>query len=347
MKVSIITYHDEDNYGATLQAYATYKAVASLGYEPEIINLHLPYNFNLVTKVVYMLKRWRFRSFRRKFLPNMTKVYHSVDELRRDSPESDVYLVGSDQTWNPAISRSNALAYFLDFGREDIRRVSYASSFGLSVWEDTVYATKDKVKYLLSRFSVILVRESNAVELVNNEFGLHAKQVLDPVLLFSSYPELTGTIKERENLVVYKIKPDDIFYTKAVALGKEFSCEVHSLGSLRQPYGIHTHYPERIEEWITNIGSAKYVFTDSFHGTVLSILYHRQFVVYIGDPHKMSRITSLLKLLNLENRICRHEDTTRQIAAIFDEMIDYAYVDRILGEERRKSMMLLRKAIEE
>ena len=156
MKVSIITYHDEDNYGATLQAYATYKAVASLGYEPEIINLHMAHRQSLRTLLLFSLKRFRFNSFRRKVFKNCTPLYHSVDELRANPPASDVYLVGSDQTWNPTISKADAMAYFLDFGKPETKRVSYASSFGHAVWEDTEFAKKDYVKKLLSRFSDIM-----------------------------------------------------------------------------------------------------------------------------------------------------------------------------------------------
>ena len=124
MKVSIITYHDEDNYGATLQAYATYRAVNELGHTPEIINLHMKHKDSLPSKILFALKRHRFNSFRNKYMPNKTKVYTSVEELRKDPPRSDVYLVGSDQTWNPTISKEFALAYFLDFGKDTQKRAA-------------------------------------------------------------------------------------------------------------------------------------------------------------------------------------------------------------------------------
>ena len=346
MKVSIITYHDEDNYGATLQAYATYKSVESLGYKPEIINLHLPYRFSLATKIVFSLKRWRFNSFRRRFMPCKTKVFHSVEELRQNPPTSDIYLVGSDQTWNPTISRANALAYFLDFGRADTKRISYASSFGFSHWEDTEVAKKERVQQLLSRFKTILVRESDAVKILKEEFGLSATQVVDPVLLFPSYPELTGDIEESDRIIVYKIKNDAGFYKKAVTIGLQLGCEIHSVGSMRRLNGIQTRYPERVEKWVKNIATARYVFTDSFHGTVLSLLYHRQFVVYVGDRKKLSRIVSLLKLLDLEDRLCDDNVETIKIAELLRTPINYKNVDAILEKERIKSLDFLRTAIE-
>ena len=287
----------------------------------------------------------RFNRFRSKFMPNKTRIYKSLQELQKMPPKSNVYLVGSDQTWNPVISKEYALAYFLDFGNDDIKRISYASSFGTSTWTDSDFAKKDNVKRLLSRFSTLLIREDKGVEICKNEFGLNATQVVDPVLLFPSYPELTGKIKQSDDIVVYKIKNDAEFYRRAVVLGNKLSCEVRSIGSMRQLKGIKTAYPEKIENWIANIASAKYVFTDSFHGTVLSILYHRQFVIYAGDKKKLSRITSLLKLVGLENRLFTNEDSIDEIQKVLTTPIDYSEVDRILNRQRTDSINYLRKAI--
>lgn len=347
MKVSIITYHDEDNYGATLQAYATYRAIKELGHTPEIINLRMKHKRNLSTKVVFALKRYRFNNFRKKYMPNTTRVYTTVDDLRNNPPVSDVYLVGSDQTWNPTISKDYALAYFLDFGNESQKRISYAASFGTSVWTDTEVAKKEYVKHLLSRFSSLLVREDRAVEICRKEFGVSAKQVVDPVLLFSSYPELTGRITPVNEIVVYKILNDPEFYIRAVDLGNKLDCNVRSIGSLRHPKGIKIAYPERIEKWLSTIAGAKFVFTDSFHGTVISLLYHKQFVVYVGDKRKMSRITSLLGMLGLSNRICSSGDSLASIHETLLFPIDYSYVDEILNNKRALSFQLLRNAIGE
>lgn len=345
MKVSIITYHDEDNYGATLQAYATYRAVKELGHTPEIINLHMRHNDGLPSKILFALKRYRFNCFRKKYLPNETRLYTTVDQLRNDPPVSDVYLVGSDQTWNPTISKEYALAYFLDFGKEKQKRVSYASSFGTSTWMDSEVAKKNNVKKLLSRFSTLLVREDRAVEICKNEFGLDAKQVVDPVLLFPSYPELTGEIKQTNDIVIYKILNDSKFYSRAVELGHHLGCDVRSIGSMRRPKGIKTAYPERIEKWISNIAGAKYVFTDSFHGTVLSLIYHRQFVVYVGDSKKLSRISSLLGMLGLSDRILSSKDCIESIEEKITSPINYRQVDGILKEQRYLSFELLQNAI--
>ena len=114
---------------------------------------------------------------------------------------------------------------------------------------------------------------------------------------------------------------------------------------MRHLKNIKTAYPERIEKWITNIASAKYVFTDSFHGTVLSLLYHRQFVVYAGDKSKLSRITSILKMVGLENRLFTSEDSIEEIQRVLTTPIDYSKIDRILNMQRANSIDCLRKAV--
>ena len=345
MKVSIITYHDEDNYGATLQAYVTYRVVKELGFTPEIINLHMEHKESFVTKIAFGLKRLKFNCFRMKYMPNKTRLYKSVEELRKDPPVSDVYLVGSDQTWNPAISKNYASAYFLDFGGEEQRRISYASSFGIGSFDDSIFIKKEDVRRLLSRFVKLLVREDTGVQICKNEFGLEAIQVVDPVLLFPSYPELTGPIEETNNIIVYKIKNDPEFYRRSVILGKNMDCNVRSIGSMRRLKGIKSSYPETVEKWIANIASAKYVFTDSFHGTILSLLYHRQFVVYVGDPKNVNRITTILRLLGLVDRICTNENTIEEIEIMLNKPINYNEVDVLLQTERHKSLELLREAI--
>lgn len=295
MKVSILTYHWEDNYGATMQAYATYRAIKELGHSPEFIDLRLPYNPSLKSRLVFGLKRMRFNSFRKKYFKNLTsKTYWSVEELRNNPPESDCYLVGSDQTWNPQIGKKLLPAFFLTFGDDNVKRVSYATSIGLNKWEVSPYISNEEIKESLKKFDRILLREDSAIKIAKDFFEADAVQVIDPVLLFPKYSELTGDIKPSNEIITYKLINDEGFYEMAGEMAKKMNLPIRSIGSVRKPSGYRASYPEKVEDWIKRFAEASYVVTDSFHGTVFSLLYHTPFVIYIGNPSRATRIVSLL-----------------------------------------------------
>lgn len=348
MKVSLITYHDEDNYGAILQAYATYKALISIGVEAEVIDFRMPHKQNLLSKIIFSLRRYRHQSFRSKFLDRRTRIYNSLEELRSDPPKSDCYLVGSDQTWNPEISQEHAMTYFLDFGEDNVKRISYAASIGLDQWKEDRNAPTEKVKIALAKFNSILVREKQAVEICKNVFNVEAQQVVDPVLLFNSYPELTGYYKtETGKMVVYKLIKNMDFYNKSKIIADHFDMHRVSVGSVRKLKGIQCPYPESVDNWVKQFATAELVFTDSFHGTILSLLYHKPFVIYVGDPKRVSRLTSILSEVGLLDRICTSDHSAEHLIKVAKSPIDWGFVDQRLLALREKSYEMLKVAIYE
>lgn len=346
MKVSILTYHWDDNYGATLQAYATYRAVKEVGHTPEFIDLRLPYAPSLRSRLVFGLKRFRFNSFRKKHFKNLTDItYWGIDELRRNPPVSDCYLVGSDQTWNPQIGKKLLPAFFLTFGDDKVRRVTYATSIGLNEWEQSPYISDNDIKKSLNRFHRILLREDSGIRIAKEVFGVEAKQVVDPVLLFNSYPELTGDIYPSGEVISYKLINDEGFYEKAKAVADAMHLPIRSIGSVRKPKGYRASYPESVDGWIRRIAGASLVLTDSFHGTVFSLLYHRPFAVYTGDPRRITRIVSLLNQLGLSDRILTGENFSAKIHSLVSKEIDWKSVDEIISNLRAESLTLLEEAL--
>lgn len=348
MKVSLITYHDEDNYGAILQAYATYKVLKEIGLDAEIIDYRMPHKQNLLSKIVFALRRYRHQRFRKRYFDKRTQIYTCLEELRANPPESDCYIVGSDQTWNPEISKEHAMAYFLDFGEDNIKRLSYAASIGLSQWVEDKNAPTETVKNALAKFHTVLVREQHAVKICNDSFGIKAQQVIDPVLLFKSYPELTGNFEiERGKMVVYKLIKNMDFYNKSKIIADKFNMHRVSIGSVRRLKGIKCPYPESVDKWVKQFATSELVFTDSFHGTILSLLYHKPFVIYVGDPNRVSRLSSILSEVGLEDRICTSEHSSDYLIKIAKNPIDWDFVDRRLSELRDESIRILKASIYE
>ena len=135
MKIALITYHYSNNKGAFMQTYALCRYLQNLGHELRIIDIRQKEYTQWYTKFIKsIIVGTRLRQEMRLFYPPLTKSYSNIGELRENPPVADCYIVGSDQVWNPNISKDLMMAYFLDFGDKNIRRMSYASSFGLSEW---------------------------------------------------------------------------------------------------------------------------------------------------------------------------------------------------------------------
>lgn len=344
MKIALLTYFAADNYGATLQAYATIKALEQCGHEVELVNFVIPETPHSFAKNMMLYpKHLKFERFRKKYFRHQTKSYKTIEELQADPPQADCYLVGSDQTWNPDISLYMARGFFLDFGNEQVLRASYAASFGKDEWDDTRWINANDVRRLLTRFEFVSVRETSGVKLLKEKFGVNeVTQVLDPVLLFENYPELTGEITSSHEIILYKLANSADFYEKCREIGNQLSLPLRSIGSIRRIKGVRCGYPESLEGWLRRIAGAEYVITDSFHGTVISLLYGQQFVSCVGNPKRVTRLKSLLDILGLSDRLVQDNNNASDIIAKLREPINYNDVHGTLKELRMPSYSLIK-----
>lgn len=345
MKIALLTYFAADNYGAVLQAYATIKALKQCGYEVQLVNYVIPEPPRSWMKNLLLYpKHLKLERFRKLHFKNITQSYHSIKDLQENPPLADCYLIGSDQTWNPFISREMTRGFFLDFGDDKVLRTTYAPSFGMSEWEDSQWMSSDEATLLLHRFDFVSVRETSGVALLREKFGLKdVTQVVDPVLLYPRYDELIGPMKEGDELILYKLVNSADYYERARLLGRILNCPLRSIGSIRRIKGMRCAYPESLEGWMRRIASARYVITDSFHGTVVSLLYKRQFVVCVGNPKRITRIQSLLAQYGLEDRMLLDIDPVEKMAERLNTPIDYDAVYNKLHTLRAESFEYLKK----
>ena len=346
MKISLFTYFASSSYGATLQTYATIKILQKLGHEVELVNYVIPEpKTSPLIRLLLIPKMQDLKRFRNKYYCALSKPYHSFEELQKNPPHADAYLIGSDQTWNPDISREKARGFFLDLENDKARRITYAASIGKEEWEDTKWINTEEVKRLLQRFDSILIREKSGQKLLKEIFGVESKQVLDPVLLFRDYPEFTGTISVTNELVTFKFKKSQVFYDKMRTLAASLNVSSRVLGSLHREKGMRCSYPESLELWVKRIAGAGYVVTDSFHGAVVSILYHRPLLAFMARPERFARLRDLMEMLGLNNRIATLEDDDATILHKMKQPIDWEAVNRILEEKRCESIELLKQEL--
>lgn len=301
MKIGLLTYHHSCNYGAILQSYATARVLQELGHSVEFINIQQPERKSIIGWAYYFRQK-HFNRFMAKNYPRETSLIKTVEDLKSLKIDYDCIMVGSDQTWNPIISKDKYQAYFLNFGPSDIKRLSYASSFGFDYWPESFNSIKEDVYEYLKRFDSISVRETSAAKLLKDEFNLDSTVVADPTMLLSSYEDIVGIVKPHNNIVCYFLNRTNEQFEFARRLGKEQGKKPVLLNSILPTRGFSYLYPPSIEKWIQGIGGADCVVTDSFHGVVFSILQNTNFIVVAPNVSRMCRLYDLMKTLGIENR---------------------------------------------
>lgn len=257
----------------------------------------------------------------------------------------DAFVVGSDQVWreeySPLITH-----YFLDFLQKGDKRpkIAYAASFGKS--NDYISADNmPRCRELLARFNAVSVREGEGIEILERDFDFHdGIKVLDPTLLLH--------IEDYKRLICdadRKAEPHIAAYVLDKSREKDIMLEEIGI-SLNLPstsFSIDGNGESMlsISQWLAQFESADYVFTDSFHGCVFSILFHKPFIAVGNRDRGLDRFVSLLRDLNLEERLVMSLD---DFSARKEELMtcpDYSMVEHRLAVLRSGSLNFLSAAL--
>lgn len=342
MKIGLLTYNNSANYGAVLQCYATCRILKELGHKVEIINVEQD-KYSKMHDLVFFFKDRAFDKFQSKFYAPKTKLYNTVDELRNEKFDYDCIIVGSDQVWNPSISGHLCMAFFLDFD-ENVKKISYASSFGIESWPKKYESITAAIKKSFSKFDSVSVREKTGKKILKEVFGVDAKLVVDPTLLHENYREVVGEVKENGKIFSYLLNRRPKQLVKAKEFASYLGQKPRMISTIYPYKGFKYVYPPSLETWIRDIGGARFVITDSFHGVVFSLIYRRNFIVITPDNGLNSRIKDLLALVGINNRFYKETDTI-PYDEIVNDKIDYDKVHKKLAELREQSIHFLVNAL--
>jgi len=386
MKVGIITYHFPYNCGATLQCFALQTKLEELGHEVCIINYRPWYHQNryiplknpiYFAKKMYhepannMLVRWKhaaggfyrtirswkrysevsvkdkkFRAFVKGKL-NETSVYRTIKQLQKNPPQCDVYIAGSDQLWNSAITGGSFdSAYFLDFGTEKTKRMTYSVGADFSKLSTPV----EDLSSLVKKLDIISLREEKWLPVVKEaakEIPTHVD--VDPTLLLNAekYESHMATLKPENEpyILTYTMigETQKQIYNGARILSEKLGIKVIDISG--DPGQMNKKIKDnRVcgpDEFLWYVKNAEYVITNSFHGTVFSVIFKKKFVTI---PHAVTgnRVTELLDKLGLNTRY--HKVTTDAIEEITND-IDYTAVNQKLEVLRCNSITFLQDCI--
>ena len=368
-KIALVSYFKEPNYGTMLQAYALSKVISDKGFENEYISYFARKKTCFLLRIVKsFIKRFirlrqsgefdffktkdfediinKFHLFKETYIPYSKEDYF-YNTIAKANKIYDSFIVGSDQTWSQYMNQGCKTINFLFFVKEPSRKMCYAPSFG------TTYLSSQYMSFLveaLSSFKYLSCREKENCEELQKQLKKTVYNVLDPTLLrlsteWDELEEKTPNMPENY-ILAYILGTKQLISDFAEKLGNEKGLPVYYILT-RPDYLTRKNLLSNVgpKEFLGLIKRARFVVTDSFHGTIFSINYNVPFYSFAKrtkteldiSNNDNERILLFLKVLHLESRFIHDDDT--QIK--FDSTIDFNEVNKILEIKRKESFKYL------
>ncbi|MBV7440783.1 polysaccharide pyruvyl transferase family protein [Weeksellaceae bacterium TAE3-ERU29] len=372
-KIAILTQPLHTNYGGIIQNYALSRFLEKEGFNAQTIN-RVPKNPHSKLKIVLselkntflkkVLKRNNIilnsekiiisknhHDFLKKYI-SLTKEIDDTKDLKEFFYTNNFHavIVGSDQTWRPKYS-PNIYNYFLDFleNNSGIKKIAYASSFGTSDWEFSEEET-EKCANLVKQFDAVSVREKSGKYLCKRYLTIDSEWTLDPTMLLNKddYMKIANQkrLPNRSGILSYILDDNEeierIIMTikKVLNLNSFTNQPKYRFDNIQNQNLEDLIYPP-VEGWLKSFDDADFIVTNSFHGTVFSIIFNKPFLTIVNKQRGASRFESLLKELNLEDRLIYENTEMGIIENIINTPIDYMPINERLNILRKKSIDFL------
>lgn len=364
-KIGIITFHRAINYGAVLQTYALWKSLTALGKNVEVIdyrNKHIEHSYRVTWGMRKSLKSFiswlptifprnkKKRHFR-AFLSANAKLSAPCDstDIRSVGERYDSVITGSDQVFNPPLSGNDA-AYFCDFADDRSKRYSYAASLGN--YQFGSGENSDRFVALLNKFEALSIREASSLSIVSSVSKVPTRVDPDPTMLLSASDWESLLPRERARrgryIFIYSVHPiahsvDIAKHIKAV-YGDVEIVHLHNRikDNKRECDGVVQLHCPSPAEFLHLIRDADLVFTNSFHGTVFSILFNTPFYSEIVTSGGFNnRIWKLLDDMGLLDRSVEKLLLTSETPSRESWAVDWKAVNDALCDSRVDSIRYL------
>lgn len=358
-KIGIFTFHRAHNYGALLQAYALQKFLKN-SYEVCFIdyyNTSVYNNYKVFKPLGRNVFKWPSRFYnnivnykvnfkKNQVFNNFIKTNFVLCKNSKKTYENlNVLITGSDQVWNPHITGGLTDEYTLNVGDSNLKRISYAASVG-----NINIVKENKNLYLkkIEKIDYISVRELDLKNILSSYIdGKDIANVLDPTFLLTSdeWEKIIGVKEKKQEkyILAYVVKPNDEYVKIVNELSKITGLKVICFDNGTYENVLERSYFADPFDFINLIKNAQYVVTTSFHATVFSVIFNKNFWVV---PHSAtgSRVTELLKKLNLSDRVVTDLSTFKN--KDIKQSINYQNTNSSIDIERKKSQEWLLNAIE-
>lgn len=364
--IAIITLHRVYNFGSALQTYATQKIFERHDCTPIVIDYRRKQDLLknrifmmdwgnqkslsvYVKKIIYMFfrsisiikKEMTIGRFIRRRI-NLSKKFSSYEQLSSEYPKADIYVTGSDQTWNSKYNNGIDPAYFWGFLRNE-RIIAYAASIGKTEFDDSESSITKK---FLEKYDAISVREKSAKELLTKLGFSNTECILDPTLQLSKdeWKRIISKrlIKQRYVLLMILYNEDNNATEIARNIANRRGIKLVKVSwDLKKDKNVDILMTHRTpEDFLSLIYYADFIVTNSYHGICFSINFEKQFLAIKRDEFN-TRLESILETVGLFSRLV----TIDNYLKVTDEVIEYEVVNERIEIERRKADAFLKNVL--
>lgn len=372
--ICVVTWIGRENYGTCLQAYSLTRFLREAGYNPYMVSnfkflcgiKHPIFTFKKVLNKIRSLlrrnakKQYGDELFKERIQSNLAFQYSNIKivnpkndlESKALFNDTNIFITGSDQIWNPNYLSEEFLLFFCDKTK---KRIAYSSSFGTN---DIPKSKRDIYVRNLSKFERIGAREKTGLQLIKSLFEYNGKLdvVLDPVMLINSeswkaiekLPHLNKELDGQKFVFSYFVgnKTEYDSPIKEFLKSKNIkSVNAVSESGIEHSYGLNLPYID-VQEFIWLLNHAEYILTDSFHLTALSIVFNKPFLVFkrfddSDEKSQNSRIVDLLSTFGLSEKMYMHSDDFAKL----EDGFDYKKINLVLQEKMDNSIRFLKEGI--
>lgn len=362
--IAVVTIWDtQDNYGQILQCYALQKYLTTLGCNAFLLKtrsdtlapLSLRKRMLAIPAKIFSLRFWEllyfryklnvfskryghvdrgFDLFRTSYIKSSDKIF-DINDLRRNCPNADIYITGSDQVWGAPSD-----IYFLNFVPEGKRKYSYAASFGSNSFNEE---NCKKMSLYLKTFNEVTVREYSGEERCKL-LGIKAKRVIDPTGLLTNeeYLDIASLPDEKGYILLYLLgNYTDVNFDKIYHYANQKNISVKYVAS----QGRNDSYPKIFPsptEWIGLIANASYVITNSYHCCLFSMYFRKKFM--------MLRLTGIFEKMNARMDTLFSQYKVPKVKSLPDLLytpFNYEQISMLLEQDRNEAVRILNSWIKE
>lgn len=346
--VGIVGWWFASNFGSALTYYGLGKILEDMGYSSLMLQL------SKLNRTPWEPEVQKTIDFMRKYFPISEK--YPIEEHKRFNDLCDTFLLGSDQLWTRGATDLLGFTFFLDFAEDTKKRLAYATSFGHAGYVGSK-EENDYIRYQLSKFDYISVREQSGVRVTKECFGVHTRRDLDPVFLcdVKHYDALAANasvnMEGQDYLFTYILDVNDEKQRAIQQVADKLGLRIISVLDIKSEkhQRANWHIGEviegcSIEDFVHYIKHCKFMITDSHHGACFAMIYNRDMITIANSSRGLTRFTSLFDLMALNHRLVSDSSQVFDNKALLAP-VDYKKTNAILAKEKAISFERFKTAM--